>query len=67
MYDLGDVVTLTASITDLDDQPANAGAVACTITLPDGTTEVGAVANPAVGQYSVVYTPPSRGVTPWTG
>lgn len=61
MYDFGDVVTLNVSITDANDQPANAGAVVCTVILPDTTTATPTVANTAVGQYAAVYTPPASG------
>ena len=50
-YDLGDLVPLGITITDADGQPANAGAVTVTITLPDGTAEPHAVSPAATGQY----------------
>lgn len=61
VYDLGDVVSLAVAITDSTGAAANAGAVTCTITLPDDTTDTGTVTNTAVGQYAVVYTPPQSG------
>lgn len=39
-FQLGDVVHLTFAVTDADGNPADAGAVALTVTLPDGTTDV---------------------------
>lgn len=51
-YDLGGVVTLTATVTDVNDAPANAGAMVCTLTVPDGTTSTPGVSNPATGIYT---------------
>lgn len=52
IYDIGDVVTLTTVIRDLDGDLADAGTVACAVTLPDGTTTTPAVAHDGTGQYS---------------
>jgi hypothetical protein len=54
-FDLGDVVPLTVDIKDSNGTAANAGAVALTITLPDGTTTSPAVSNPSTGRYQVDY------------
>ena len=56
-YDLGDVVPLGITITDSTGANANASAVTCTITLPDGTTSSGSVTNPATGLYNCDYSP----------
>jgi len=60
-YDLGDVVSLAVAITDSTGAAANAGAVACTITHPDGTTSTPAVSNPATGSYTTSITPTQVG------
>lgn len=54
-WDLGAVVPLSVSITDGTGNPANAGAVAVTVTLPDGTTSAPAASNPATGVYNADY------------
>lgn len=51
-YQLGDVVPLSVTITDSDGQPADAGAVTLTVTLPDGTTDV---TNPITSTTPGVY------------
>ncbi len=60
-YDLGDVAALSVAITDTTGAAANAGAVALTITLPDGTTTTPTVTNPATGSYTAAYTPTQSG------
>lgn len=51
-FDLGDPVPLSITIADAAGQPANAGQVDLTITLPDGTTDqVGPIAPSNVGVY----------------
>lgn len=55
--DLGDVVALAVTIRDSDGDPADATAVACTITLPDGTTYAAPVAKVDTGVYTISYTP----------
>lgn len=57
MYDLGDVVALQVKVTDADGAAAAAGAVTCTVTLPDGTTETPDVTTTTTGTYDVTYTP----------
>lgn len=52
IYDIGDVVTLSATIHDIDGDPVDAGTVVCTITLPDGSTTQPPVAHTAAGDYS---------------
>lgn len=55
-FDLGDVVPLSITVTDAGGQPANAGAVNLTITLPDGaTTPVGPIAPTTTGVYDHDY------------
>lgn len=57
VYDLGDVAALSVTVKDSDGVLANAGAVACTVTLPDGSTVSPTVTNVSTGIYSVAYTP----------
>jgi hypothetical protein len=48
-YDIGDVVEMNASFTDLDGAPATPESVTCTVRAPDGTEstpEVTGTANP---------------------
>jgi hypothetical protein len=55
-YNLGDVVPLSVTITDANGQPANAGAVAVSVTLPDGTTTASGSITPAsTGIYNYDY------------
>lgn len=60
-YDLGDVVPLGITITDATGANANASAVTCTITLPDGTTTTGSVTNPSTGLYNCDFQPSQVG------
>lgn len=66
-YDLGDVASLAVAITDSAGAAANAGAVALTVTLPDGTTVTPTVTNAATGSYTASYTPtlPGRHGVRW--
>ena len=57
MYDLGDVVSLSVNVVDSAGAAANATAVVCTVTLPDGTTATPDVTNSATGTYTIAYTP----------
>lgn len=51
-FDLGDPVPLSITITDAGGQPANAGSVALTITLPDGTADqAGPIGPTSTGVY----------------
>lgn len=61
IYDLGDVVPLGITITDSTGAVANAGAVTCTIYLPDGTTSSGGITNPSTGLYNCDFTPTQTG------
>ncbi len=61
-YDLGDVATLGITIKDSTGVAANAGAVVCTITLPDGTTTTPSVTNSPTGSYQIAYTPTQIGL-----
>jgi hypothetical protein len=61
MYDLGDVAVLAIQIRDTTNTLANAGAVTCTITLPDSTTSPATVTNPTTGNYTATYTPTQVG------
>lgn len=55
-WDLGDSVPLSITVTDADEQLANAGSVSVTITLPDGTTDVqGPIAPTSTGIYDYDY------------
>ena len=56
-YDLGDIVGLAISVKDASGTAANATAVTCTITLPDGTTATPSVTNGSTGSYTVDYSP----------
>jgi len=60
-YDLGDVVPLGIKITDATGAIANASAVTCTITQPDGTTVSGSVTNPSTGLYNCDFQPSQAG------
>jgi len=60
-YDLGDVVPLGITITDSTGANANASAVTCTISLPDGTTSTGSVTNPSTGLYNCDFSPTQVG------
>jgi hypothetical protein len=60
-YDLGDVVSLSVSITDSAGAAADATAVTLTVAKPDGTTETPSVTHGGVGSYSCDYTPATAG------
>jgi hypothetical protein len=60
-YDLGDVVTLPATVNDAAGAPGNAGTMVCTITTPAGTTVTPSVTNPATGTYTATYVPAAAG------
>ncbi|MEW2250395.1 Ig-like domain-containing protein [Streptomyces sp. NPDC006975] len=69
-YDLGDVVQLTASVTDASGAPANTGNMALTIMLPDDSTVlVDPVAAASTGSYVYSYatTQPGRHTVRWVG
>lgn len=55
MFDLGDVVPLSVTVKDANGQPANAGGVSVTVTLPDGTTATPTVTSPETGVYNADY------------
>lgn len=57
----GAVVPLTFTVTDADGNPANAGAAALLITLPDGTTTAPTLDNPTTGTYQADYTAAQAG------
>jgi hypothetical protein len=61
VYDLGDVVALGVKITDAAGALANATAVTCTITNPDGTSTNPTVVNTSTGIYDVNYSPLTSG------
>lgn len=61
VYDLGDVVALGVTITDVNGNPANATSVVATITCPDGTQVLPTVTNSGTGLYDVSYTPTQYG------
>ena len=60
-YDLGDVAAIGVSIRDSNGNLANATAVTCTITLPDGTSSTPTVTNSGTGLYDVSYVPTQQG------
>ncbi|MFB7595757.1 hypothetical protein [Streptomyces sp. NPDC056160] len=69
-YDLGAVARLTTTVTDADGNPANAGNMALTITLPDDTTvTVDPVTPASTGTYVFAYTTaqPGRHIVRWLG
>lgn len=62
-FDLGDPVSLSITITDANGAPANAGSVALTITLPDGTSHVeDPVPSTSTGIYDYDYATVQAGV-----
>ena len=61
VFDLGDVANLTVTVRNSSGTAANAGAVTCTITQPDGTTTAASVANTTTGVYSAGFTPSQAG------
>ena len=61
VFDLGDVANLTVTVRTTAGVIANAGAVTCTITKPDGTTTTASVVNTTTGIYSAGFTPPTAG------
>lgn len=60
-YDLGDTVPLTVEVRDAAGALANAGAMALTVTKPDGTVDSPSPANPSTGIYQVDYAPSTAG------
>lgn len=60
--DLGDVVALAVTIRDSSGDPADAGSVACTVTLPDATAVSVPVAKVDTGVYTISYTPTAEGL-----
>lgn len=61
-YQLGDVVPLSVTITDADGNPADAGSVTLTVTLPDGTTDVTSdITSTTTGVYDHDYTTTQAG------
>lgn len=54
-FQLGDVVPLSVTVKDAGGNPANAGSVVLTVTLPDGTTATPSVTNDATGVYNADY------------
>jgi hypothetical protein len=55
-FQLGDVVPLSVTVRDADGNPADAGSVALTVTLPDGTTDVTAnISSTSTGVYDHDY------------
>ncbi len=61
VFDLGDVANLTITVRNSSGVAANAGAVTCTITQPDGTSSTPAVSNTGTGTYSAGFTPTQAG------
>lgn len=54
-FDLGAIVTLSVTLTDKDGQPADAGLMTLTITLPDGTTTTQTLTSNPTGFYDFDY------------
>ncbi len=67
LFDLGDVANLTVTVRTAAGVAADAGAVACTVGLPDGTSVSPAVSKTATGTYQAAYTPtiPGRHNVRW--
>lgn len=61
-FDLGDPVPLSVTITNAAGVPENAGNVALTITLPDGTTHIEASVPGTAGAYGYDYETVQAGV-----
>ena len=62
-FNLGDVVPLSVTVKDANGQPANAGAVTLTVTLPDGTTDVtGPISSTTTGVYNHDYATVQTGI-----
>ena len=61
VFDLGDVANLTITVRNSSGVAANAGAVTCTITQPDGTSSTPTVSNTGTGTYSAGFTPTQAG------
>ena len=61
VFDLGDVANLTVTVRNSAGTAANAGAVTCTITQPDGTISDLGVSNTGTGTYSAGFTPTQAG------
>lgn len=65
-FDVGDSVPLAWDVADEDGNPVNAGTVALTVTLPDGTDSNPAVPAPSVtGEYRITYVPATPGRYSW--
>ena len=64
MIDLGDTVTLAATVQDASGANVNAATVAVTVTLPDGTSVPLEPSNPpaTTGQYQIDYVPVQSGL-----
>lgn len=56
-YDLGDTVPLSVDVRNATGQLVNAGTIALTVTLPDGSTTEPIPANPTTGRYEHDYVP----------
>jgi uncharacterized repeat protein (TIGR01451 family) len=55
-WDLGEIVPLSFTVTGTNNQPADAGQVTVTVTLPDGTTDVhGPLSSSPAGVYGFDY------------
>lgn len=60
MYDVGDTVPLSFTVTDTTEKKV-AATVVLTVTLPDATTATPSVSTPSVGIYTATYTPSQAG------
>ena len=61
VFDLGDVANLTVTVRNAAGTAANAGAVVCTVTQPDGTATPCSTVNTSTGNYSAGFTPSQAG------
>lgn len=59
-YDIGDLVTLTATYTD-GGTPVDPDTVTCAVKAPDGTTSAPAVTKRSTGIYDAPLTPSQAG------
>src|SRR6478752_6854277 len=60
--DLGQTYRYRFTVKDSNGALANAGTVAATVTLPDGTTAAASVSTPSTGVYDISYTTTQTGL-----
>lgn len=65
-YDIGSVVDLSVTFTDLTGNPVNPSGVELLLQTPDGVTEIipiGALLNPSAGVFTYANTTTQHGIT----